>query len=523
MAVDFGKAKGSQLLKDVASKNSVLNNGTLVVHLEIDKLHDNPDNKYLFGMDEEDIRHTAEGIKRNGFHGAIEVFDTKEGIYEIYSGHIRKYGAMEAGMDKIPCIISPMPEPAQKRRLLVGANLYGRNKIKGSNPIYTGRQLVYHKETLKMEGFKGDIREQLAKEFGISGSQVLRYMALTEMIEQLQEITGTGLVPFTMIYRAKSYPEEKQKELYEYIMEKAGSDLEPLTKSELKECFFKMHGEQPVPGQMEISNYNVDTEMISVISDGDEAADKLTEQKSCDGNCFYCQETECNSSQEKREYCIFDSEQPCNMYNIHEKAISLGVNCNSSCCRDCDKECSVRCNHWKHVETYPVNNTKAQAIENVVHGEQLKIPSANEVYKVYEDIERYVKGIKNYYKLRDYLINNYGKSHSYRGRSDINFQCSIRGIRINRNDEITWSMFLDILSEMIPLDKTKQEEQSVAPVPAVRANENEVTRAERMIYEVERQLSNDTTDSIPWSRPEDALKVLRSLVAMLEDEIEAIS
>lgn len=477
MAVDFGKAKGSQLLKDVASKNSVLNNGTLVVHLEIDKLHDNPDNKYLFGMEEEDIRHTAEGIKRNGFHGAIEVFDTKEGIYEIYSGHIRKYGAMEAGMDKIPCIISPMPEPAQKRRLLVGANLYGRNKIKGSNPIYTGRQLVYHKETLKMEGFKGDIREQLAKEFGISGSQVFRYMALTEMIEQLQEITGTGLVPFTMIYRAKSYPEEKQKELYEYIMEKAGSDLEPLTKGELKECFFKMHGEQPVPGQMELKDYSFETEHI----ESSIASPSLTEEAIPE---------ECTD-------CMLNNNLEAGILECHPE------NGEHKCWIDYDEENPV--------------------VEEIVHGEQLKIPSANEVYKVYEDIERYVKGIKNYYKLRDYLINNYGRSHCYRGCSDINFQCSIRGIRINRNDEITWSMFLDILSEMVPLDKTKQEEQSVAPVPAVRANENEVTRAERMIYEVERQLSNDTTDSIPWSRPEDALKVLRSLVAMLEDEIEAIS
>lgn len=474
MAVDFKKAKGSQLLKDVAAKNSVLSNGTLVVHLEIDKLHDNPDNKYLFGMEETDIQHTAEGIKRNGFHGAIEVFDTGEGFYEIYSGHIRKYGAMEAGMDKIPCIISPMPEPAQKRRLLVGANLYGRNKVKGSNPIYTGRQLVYHKETLKMEGFKGDIREQLAKEFGISGSQVFRYMALTEMIEQLQEITGTGLVPFTMIYRAKSYPEEKQKELYEYIMEKVGPNLEPLTKSELKECFFKIHGEQPMPGQMELKDYSIETERIEP-----PVVDPVLTEETTDKECMEC---------------LLNNNSEAGILECHPE------NGEHKCRIDYDEE-------------IPVD-------EEIVHGEQLKIPSADEVYKVYEDMGQNVKVIKNYYKLKDYLINNYGRSYSYRGCSDFEFQCSIRGIRINRNDEITWSMFLDMLSAQIPLDKIRQEEQ-ITSVP-VNTSEREATRVERMIYEVERQLSNDTTDSIPWSRPEEALKVLRSLVAMLEDEIEAI-
>lgn len=475
MAVDFRKAKGSQLLKDVAAKNSVLSNGTLVVHLEIDKLHDNPDNKYLFGMEETDIQHTAEGIKRNGFHGAIEVFDTGEGFYEIYSGHIRKYGAMKAGMDKIPCIISPMPEPAQKRRLLVGANLYGRNKVKGSNPIYTGRQLVYHKETLKMEGFKGDIREQLAKEFGISGSQVFRYMALTEMIEQLQEITGMGLVPFTVIHTAKSYPVEKQEELYGYIMEKAGSDLEPLTKSELKECFYKIHGEQPMPGQMEIKDYRIETEHI----ESSVTSPALTKE-AMDEECTDC------------------------MLNNNSEAGIL--------------ECHPENGEHKCLLDYDEDNPTP---EEVVHGEQLKIPSPNKVYKAYDEMDYNVKKIKNYYRLKDYLINNYGRSHSYRGCSDIKFQCSIRGIKINSYDEITWTMFLDILSGMVSLDKAKQEEQ-ITPVPAVNTSEREATKVERMIYEVERQLSNDTTDSIPWSRPEEALKVLRSLVAMLEDEIEAI-
>lgn len=476
MAVDFRKAKGSQLLKDVAAKNSVLSNGTLVVHLEIDKLHDNPDNKYLFGMEETDIQHTAEGIKRNGFHGAIEVFDTGEGFYEIYSGHIRKYGAMKAGMDKIPCIISPMPEPAQKRRLLVGANLYGRNKVKGSNPIYTGRQLVYHKETLKMEGFKGDIREQLAKEFGISGSQAFRYMALTEMIEQLQEITGMGLVPFTVIHTAKSYPVEKQEELYGYIMEKAGPDLEPLTKSELKECFYKIHGEQPMPGQMEIKDYRIETEHI----ESSVTSPALTKE-AMDEECTDC------------------------MLNNNSEAGIL--------------ECHPENGEHKCLLDYDEDNPTP---EEVVHGEQLKIPSPNKVYKAYDEMDYNVKKIKNYYRLKDYLINNYGRSHSYRGCSDIKFQCSIRGIKINSYDEITWTMFLDILSGMVSLDKTKQEEQ-ITPVPAANTSEREATRVERMIYEVERQLSNDTTDSIPWSRPEEALKVLRSLVAMLEDEIEAIS
>lgn len=418
MAANFENAKGSKLLQEVAMKNSALNNGTIIVPVEIEKLHDNPDNAYLFGMEREDILHTAEGIKLNGFHGAIEVFDTGKGFYEIYSGHIRKYGAIEAGMKKIPCFISQMPDPAQKRRLLIGANLYGRNKIKSNNPILTGRQLAYHKATLKMENFKGDIREQLAKEFGISGSQVHKYMALTELIDPLQEIIGKGLVPFSLMYSAKTFSEADQEKLYECLMEIL-RDHEPLNQQEVKRCLYLVSGEAYASNQA-----------MSV----DQGA---------------------------------------------------GMQKQNTVSTDQDKI--------------------------VVHDEQLKIPSAAQVCMAYNHMNFGKRKIDNYYDLKNFLVNNYGKHHSYSNFIDIRYNCSPRGIRINSCDEITWNVFLDILSKKVPLSKEKPSSPSfISPSPL-----------ERTIYKLESDMSSHT-DSISWSDPKEAKKIMRSLIALLEDELELV-
>lgn len=191
MAIDFGKAKGSKTLKDVATKSNMMSNATMVVMIEMEKLLDNPDNEYLFGMKEEDIEYAAHGILENGFKGAIEVYDRKDGMYEIYSGHIRKYAGLRNGMKEIPCLVYPMPETeAEKRRNLLGANLFGRNKLDSSNPILVARQIQYHEETLRLEEFKGDMRAELAKEFGISGSQIYKYQALLGLIEPLQNMVA---------------------------------------------------------------------------------------------------------------------------------------------------------------------------------------------------------------------------------------------------------------------------------------------------------------------------------------------
>lgn len=253
--MDFSKAKGSKTLKEVAEKASSVG-GLVVTQVDIANLVDNPDNEYLFGMKEDDIEHTARGITDNGFMGAINVYKMESGQYEIYSGHIRKYAAEKAGMKKVPCLIEAMPEKeTTKRRQLLGANLYGRNRVTGSDPILVARQLDYHKHTLEMEEFKGDMREQLAVEFGISGSQVYKYQCLLGLTGELQEIVSSGIVPYSAIYAVKSLNEKEQNEIAEKIKGVHGEQNTPLTREQVKQILVKEQEIAPIPGQMSVEEY----------------------------------------------------------------------------------------------------------------------------------------------------------------------------------------------------------------------------------------------------------------------------
>lgn len=256
MAKDFSKAKASVTLKSVAEKSKMLSNTKVIVKLPVDKLVDHPDNEYLFGMKQEDIDHMAEGIAQNGFKDPIEVYDNQDGTYLIYSGHIRKYGAIKNGMTDIDAIVYDKPEENVIRRELLGANLFGRNRIDNSDPILVARQLEYHTETLHMEGFLGNRRKQVAKEFGFkSDANVHKYIALLSLIPELQKKVSERMVSYSGISAAAQMTEKEQEQLNELLEQKLNSDT--VTRSELENMIKEIRdgGEEQVAGQLNVTGY----------------------------------------------------------------------------------------------------------------------------------------------------------------------------------------------------------------------------------------------------------------------------
>lgn len=464
---DFSKAKGNKTLQSVASKSALMKAGAVVKQLPAKELKDNPDNAYLFGMEQSDIEHTAVGIKANGFKGAINVYSCSDGTYEVYSGHIRKYAAIEAGLDTIPCLVEPEPEETVKRRQLLGANLYGRNKVQSDNPILVARQIHYHRETLEKEGFKGDTREQIAVDFRISSSQVYKYESLLKLEPELQEIAAERQAPWSYLYTAKMLSKEEQEQLATMICEAAEKEREAVTKRALKDFMNSILSKKPLDGQLSIEDYT-NNEMKT-------AYDRLPEQVegNCNGNCFYCRNQKCNGSQMKREHCIFDSDTVCKMYEKHEIAIKLGMNCDSYCCRECDKECSVRCDNWKIVE-------------------------------------------KSY--------NTYNSMESVHGEHPIEDQEECEDCMLNNNpEEGIWECHPENGEHMCYGEEEEDEQiEDAESVHDEQVRTGVVSKSdlEKRIYKLEEELSN--ADSIQWSNAEDAKKIIKSLIAMLEDEVDAI-
>lgn len=213
----------SSTLKQIANKQYTEDIPRMI---DIDKLVEHEDNEYLFGM--QGIHHMVQGIQQNGFKGAIEVWDLKDGTFKIYSGHRRFRAVKELGYNQIKCFVYPLPDSEpKKRRELLGANLYGRNSINSEDPIHTARQIEYHLKTLEMESFEGSTREELAKEFGTSSSQIYKYMSLLNLNTDLQEAVANKEIPFGQASSMAVLDGEKQtvvKNAIDKLRQEEGAD-----------------------------------------------------------------------------------------------------------------------------------------------------------------------------------------------------------------------------------------------------------------------------------------------------------
>lgn len=192
MARDIHSGRNTTL-KKIANKQYTMEDTRM---LDSSCLVEHPDNEYLFGM--EGIDRLAEGMKRVGFKGAIEVWDMKDGTFLIYSGARRNRANTLLGNAQIKAFVYPYPESeTERRRELLGANIYGRNAVQRDNAIYTARQINYLRETIQMERENGTYegektREELAKEFGTSPSNIYKYESLLKLNSRAQEAVAKG-------------------------------------------------------------------------------------------------------------------------------------------------------------------------------------------------------------------------------------------------------------------------------------------------------------------------------------------
>lgn len=192
MARDIHSGRNTTL-KKIANKQCTMEDTRM---LDSSCLVEHPDNEFLFGM--EGVDRLAEGMKRVGFKGAIEVWDMKDGTFLIYSGARRNRANTLLGNTQIKAFVYPYPESeTERRRELLGANIYGRNAVQRDNAIYTARQINYLRETIQMERANGTYegektREELAKEFGTSPSNIYKYESLLKLNSRAQEAVANG-------------------------------------------------------------------------------------------------------------------------------------------------------------------------------------------------------------------------------------------------------------------------------------------------------------------------------------------
>lgn len=202
-----------------------------IVNIALSELYDFPNHPFKV-RDDEAMQETAESIRQYGVLVPAIVRPREEGGYEIISGHRRKHGSELAGLKKLPCIIREMDNDTATI-LMLDSNIQRENIL----PSERAQAYKMKLEAIKRQGARTDLTspqfaakfradDEVAKSSDVSGDTVRRYIRLTELSPELQQMVDEkkiGMTPAVEISYLK--PEEQQMLLTAIDSEQATPSL----------------------------------------------------------------------------------------------------------------------------------------------------------------------------------------------------------------------------------------------------------------------------------------------------------
>ena len=202
-----------------------------IVNIALSELYDFPNHPFKV-RDDEAMQETAESIRQYGVLVPAIVRPREEGGYEIIAGHRRKHGSELAGLKKLPCIIREMDNDTATI-LMVDSNIQRENIL----PSERAQAYKMKLEAIKRQGARTDLTspqfaakfrsdDEVAKSSDVSGDTVRRYIRLTELSPELQQMVDEkkiGMTPAVEISYLK--PEEQQMLLTAIDSEQATPSL----------------------------------------------------------------------------------------------------------------------------------------------------------------------------------------------------------------------------------------------------------------------------------------------------------
>ena len=211
----------------------------VIVHVPLSRLHDFPNHPFKV-RDDEAMQETAESIRQYGVLVPAIVRPREGGGYEIIAGHRRRHGSELAGLSAMPCIVREMDDDTATI-LMVDSNIQRENILpseraqaykmkleairrKAGRPAKTEEKADENNSPQVAANFRAD--DTVAKDAGISGDTVRRYIRLTELSPELQQMVDEkkiGMTPAVEISYLK--PEEQQMLLTAIDSEQATPSL----------------------------------------------------------------------------------------------------------------------------------------------------------------------------------------------------------------------------------------------------------------------------------------------------------
>lgn len=172
--------------------------------------------------DDEEMQKVVDSVKEYGVVTPAIARRRPEGGYELISGHRRHHAAELAGLETMPVIVRDLDDDAATI-LMVDANLQ-REEILPSEKAKAYKMKL---EAIKHQGQRRDLTsgqfvqkfktsvEQVAHDSGENYKQVQRYIRLTELIPEIQEMVDEGQMALNPAVEVSYLKPEEQKGLLE--------------------------------------------------------------------------------------------------------------------------------------------------------------------------------------------------------------------------------------------------------------------------------------------------------------------
>lgn len=191
--------------------------------IDIDMIHVFKNHPFKV-LDDEKMTDLVESIRVNGVLSPVLVRPDGEDSYEMISGHRRMHAAQIVGLTMIPAIVREMSDD-EAIVYMVDSNIQ-REELLPSEKAFAYKMKM---DALRRQGARQDLTSDhngpklaawsIGKVNGISGTQVKRYIRLTELIPELLDMVDSKRLQFTAGVEISYIDKEIQQWICEYIHE----------------------------------------------------------------------------------------------------------------------------------------------------------------------------------------------------------------------------------------------------------------------------------------------------------------
>lgn len=193
--------------------------------IPLNKLNPFPD--HPFGVrDDEAMQQTVESVREYGVLVPAIARPLEDGSYELISGHRRKRACELAGLSTMPVIVRDIDRDAATV-IMVDSNFQRENIL----PSEKAKAYKMKLEAIKRQGARHDLtsvqegqkldrktsREKMAENSVDSATQIQRYIRLTELQPELQQMVDEGKIGMTPAVELSYLKPTEQKLLIDTI------------------------------------------------------------------------------------------------------------------------------------------------------------------------------------------------------------------------------------------------------------------------------------------------------------------